>query len=66
MNFSKVVSLQTMVDHIYGRKDILCNVTRSNMFISELHLYINYLKEKLEEGIGEEVLDKQKKFDRFF
>ena len=62
VNFSKVVSLQTMVDHIYGRKDILCNVTRSNMFISELHLYINYLKEKLEEGIGEEVLDKQKKY----
>lgn len=32
------------------------------MFITELLLYINYLKEKLEEGNGTEELNKQKKY----
>ena len=62
VNFSSVVSLQAMVDHIYGRKNILCNPDRPNMFISELFLYINYLKEKLEDAFGTEDLNKQKKY----
>lgn len=62
VNFSKVVSLQTMVDHIYGRKNILCNPERPNMFITELLLYINYFKEKLEDAFGTDELDKQKKY----
>ena len=48
-NFSKVVSLKTMVDHIYGRVNIITNPNRSHVFIAELKLYINYLKEQLEE-----------------
>ncbi len=62
VNFSRVVSLQTMVDHIYGRENILCNPERPNMFITELLLYINYLKEKLEEGYGTDEFNKQKKY----
>lgn len=50
-NFSKVVSLQTMTDHIYGRKNIMTNPARPHMFIAELRLYINYLKEELEEDM---------------
>lgn len=46
-NFSRVVSLQTMTDHIYGRDDILSNRQRPHMFIAELTLYMNYLKEQL-------------------
>lgn len=46
-NFSNIVSLQTMTDHIYGRKNILFNMNRPHMFIAELHLYIDYLKEQL-------------------
>ena len=46
--FNKVVSLQTMVDHIYGRANIMEVVNRPNMFIAELSLYIHYLKEELE------------------
>ena len=66
VNFSKVVSLQTMVDHIYGRENILCNPERPHMFIAELLLYISYLKEKLEEGYGTDELNKQKKYFTVF
>jgi hypothetical protein len=62
VNFSKVVSLQTMTDHIYGRKNILTNISRPHMFIAELNLYIDYLKEQLEEDIHTEQFLKKKKY----
>jgi hypothetical protein len=49
VNFSKVVSLQTMADHIYGRKNIVTNPKRPHLFIAELHLYIDYLREQITE-----------------
>ncbi len=51
VNFSKIVSLQTMTDHIYGRKNIITNTNRPHMFIAELNLYIDYLKKQLKEDI---------------
>jgi hypothetical protein len=65
-NFNKVVSLQTMVDHIYGRKNILANDTRPHMFITELHLYINYLVEKLNEDLQNGQFEKNKKYYTVF
>ena len=50
-NFSQIVSLQTMTDHIYGRKNIITHTNRPHMFIAELNLYIDYLKEQLEDDI---------------
>ncbi|MFZ4797374.1 MAG: hypothetical protein ACOYMA_07745 [Bacteroidia bacterium] len=41
--FSGVHSLKQMVDHIYGKTNILNNVPRSNVFINELRLYVKYL-----------------------
>jgi hypothetical protein len=61
-NFSRVLSLQTMTDHIYGRKNILTNPGRPHMFIAELNLYIDYLKEQLEEDIHTEQFSKKKKY----
>ena len=46
--FNKVVSLQTMTDHIYGRVNIMEDVHRPNMFIAELNLYVDFVKEQLE------------------
>ena len=67
VNFSRVVSLQTMTDHIYGRADIMTNPDRPHMFIAELHLYIDYLKEQLEdESRGEQFLKRKKCFDSFY
>ncbi len=42
--FSRIVSLQDMVGHIYGRVQLLSNRDRSNMFINELRLYVEYLR----------------------
>ncbi len=47
--FSGVFSLKDMVDHIYGKKDILNSLPRPHMFINELNLYIDYLKKALKD-----------------
>ena len=49
--FSEVISLKKMVDHIYGRTNIIKRDDRPNMFIKELSLYINYLKEKIDDSL---------------
>ncbi len=50
--FSKIVSLKEMVDHIYGRIDLLySNDFRPNMFIKELDMYVNYFKKTISETI---------------
>jgi hypothetical protein len=61
-NFSKVVSLQTMTDHIYGRENIMENKSRPHMFIAELNLYMNYLHEQLAESPSPEQDVKKKKY----
>ncbi len=48
INFDKVVSLKTMIDHIYGRDNILYTTNRPHMFIQELQLYINFIRETVE------------------
>lgn len=63
-NFSQVVSLQTMTDHIYGRQNIMTNPGRPHMFIAELHLYLDYLKEQLEDDTQPE--KKKKYYTAFF
>jgi hypothetical protein len=45
--FSGIYSLHEMISHIYGRINILNTEHRPNMFINELHLYIDYFKEKI-------------------
>ncbi|MGA9327221.1 MAG: hypothetical protein WBV11_02590 [Salegentibacter sp.] len=47
VNFSKVSSLQEMTDHIYGRGDVMQKPGRPHMFIKELQLYVDYLKEEI-------------------
>ncbi len=42
--FKNVVSLKEMVDHIYGRVDLIALQNRPNMFIKELELYVKYVK----------------------
>ena len=61
-NFSKIVSLQTMVDHIYGRTNIVTNSERPHVFIKELQLYIDFLTEQLKQDFNTEQFDKRKKY----
>lgn len=67
INFSKIVSLQTMVDYIYGRVEGLADVQRPHVFIAELGMYINYIKEQWVETLGKPLDNKRKKyFDEFY
>jgi hypothetical protein len=40
-----------MVDHIYGRSNLVTNPDRPNMFIKELSINIDYFIRKIEESI---------------
>lgn len=57
--FDKISTLQEMVDHIYGRTNILAKKYRPHMFIKELDMYVNYLKKEIDETI-QPITDKQK------
>ncbi len=50
VNFSRIVSLDEMIDHIYGRCSILTNLDRPHMFVREMQLYIEYLREQIAEA----------------
>ncbi len=47
--FSKITSLKEMIDHIYGRSNIITRTDRPNMFMKELKIYLDFLKTKIEE-----------------
>jgi len=47
--FSKTMSLKEIIDHIYGRSSMITRTDRPNMFIKELNIYIDFLKNKIEE-----------------
>jgi hypothetical protein len=63
--FSSTYSLKKMVDHIYGRTNIIERTDRPNLFVKELGMYIDYLGGKIEETL-KPISDKQKKhFETF-
>lgn len=62
--FNKVVSLQTMTDHIYGRTNIIDYKGRKHMFVNELELYIDYLKNKLANDENE--MENNPKLKKYF
>ena len=47
--FTKKMSLKEISDHIYGRLNVITRTDRPNMFVKELKIYIDYLKNKIEE-----------------
>jgi len=59
--FSEEVSLSGMVNHIYGRNNIIKRTDRPNFFLKELELYLNYLKNELLR-IREPLSEKQKTY----
>ena len=59
--FSKIATLREMTDHIYGRSNIIGRTDRPNMFIKELYIYIDYLRDKIEET-RKALTDRQKKY----
>lgn len=48
--FSGIFTLKQMIDHIYGRTNLLNDVKRPSMFINELDLYIDFLKKQIKKN----------------
>jgi hypothetical protein len=63
--YSEVITLKKMTDHIYGRTNIIKRDDRPNMFIKEITLYINYLKEKIDDS-PKPISDKELKYFLMF
>jgi len=57
--FSKICTLAEMTDHIYGRANVISRTDRPHMFIKELGMYVDYLKNKLAEMVDEEKTRKE-------
>lgn len=49
--FSGVFTLKEMVDHIYGRTNLLNKEYRPHMFVNELQLYVDYFKKMVQETV---------------
>ncbi len=63
--FSKVTTLKEMIGHIYGRNFVAKKAYRPHMFVKELNLYIDYLKNQVDE-ISEAIDKKQARyFEKF-
>lgn len=58
--FSKISTLKEMVQHIYGKVNLLNTPVRPNMFVNELMLYCDYLRDELN-SLSENFSEKQVK-----
>ena len=48
--FSKRLSLKTMIDHIYGRTNVISRTDRKSMFINELKINVDYLHQQMNDA----------------
>ena len=48
VNFSKLASLAEMVDHIYGRIQLISQPDRPHVFVREAELYVEFVQSELE------------------
>ncbi len=63
--YSKISTLHEMVDHIYGRIDLITHPNRPNMFVKELGLYIDYLTKRIDDQ-GESMSDQKAEYFSLF
>lgn len=59
--FTKTMELDEMIDHIYGKTNVITRNDRPHMFIKELHIYLDYLQARITESRFE-ITDKQRKY----
>lgn len=63
--FDQEVSLSKMVQHIYGNDSVLSETNRPNMFVKELKMYLDYLKNELATVSAEITAGQIKKWNSF-
>lgn len=59
--YSKKVTLKEMVSHIYGKSNVIERTDRPHMFIKELGLYVDYLRNRVNE-MARPLTDKNEKY----
>jgi hypothetical protein len=63
--FKGPYSLEQMVNHIYGKINLLEGVKRPHLFINELKLYIEYLRKDIEANLQVMNAKKEKSINKF-
>jgi len=63
--FSKKSTLSEMAHHIYGKINLLNDTYRPNMFVKELGIYVDYLKNEIEDSVETVNERKLKYFEEF-
>jgi hypothetical protein len=63
--FSRIATLEEMVGHIYGRLQLISVPDRPNLFINELRLYIDYLKNEIGKKLGSLTSNEQRYLTTF-
>ncbi len=51
VNFNRIASLREMIDHIYGRINLMTNPDRPHVFVKELMIYIDYYRDELKNAM---------------
>lgn len=63
--FDKEVSLSEMVKHIYGNAIVMTDANRPNLFVKELKMYIDYLKNEISNFSNDLTAPQVKKWKAF-
>jgi hypothetical protein len=63
--FKGIFSLREMVDHIYGKINLNLDPERPHVFIKEVQLYVDYLKNEMANALPEKTQKVEAYFDRF-
>ncbi len=63
--FDQEVSLSNMTQHIYGNASVLRTLNRPNMFVKELIMYVDYLKNEIKDVSEEITAGQVKKWNLF-
>jgi hypothetical protein len=59
--YSRKVTLKEMVSHIYGKTNVIERNDRPNMFLKEMGLYVDYLRNKIQE-VAQPITEKNEKY----
>ncbi len=63
--FSQVVSPDQMIGHIYGKNNIMERTDRPNMYVKELVMYLDYLRNRISEEVTPIVPKQMRYFTKF-
>lgn len=63
--FDREISLADMVKHIYGNANVMTEANRPNVFVKELRMYVEYLRNEISEYTNELSAGQIKKWNSF-